>query len=496
MRSSTASAPHLTVLTVRGLFWNYLSLFVTKAGALLTTVVTARILSPAEFGLVAYTSIAVDLLGMIKDVGLGAALIRERENDSSVLDTAYSLNLASGVLLTLVTILAAPYVATWAEEPSVVGLLRVLALTFLFDALGAVHVVSLRRHMDFERKLIVDAVRASVKLVVAGGGALAGFGAWALVVSAVAGSLASSVIAWWLHPWRPRFTFHVQRARDLLQYGGPLAIADALGVVLSRVELLVVGGWFGAATLGLFAVADRIPSFLAGNLLWVTTGVLFPAYARIRNEPERLSEAWLDTIRFLSMVFVPLALGLALTAEPIVLVLLGPQWGSAASIVRILALSALVSAVSFHLGDVLKSVGLASVVLGLAAIDVVIFAGAAVAGAMTAGVLGVALGRLVASVISSIVRVSVTLRVLKMSSFGMLRALAPSAAGAAVLTLVVEAILRVPVGPPIARLALAVLAGAPAYIATIWLIDRQSIRLLIGRTFPRESLIRRVASLG
>jgi hypothetical protein len=65
-----------------------------------------------------------------------------------------------------------------------------------------------------------------------------------------------------------------------------------------------------------------------------------------------------------------------------------------------------------------------------------------------------------------------------------------------VLTLVVEAILRVPVGPPIARLALAVLAGAPAYIATIWLIDRQSIRLLIGRTFPRESLIRRVASLG
>ena len=482
MASPAGAAPHLTVLTVRGLFWNYLSLFATKAGGLLTTIVTSRILTPAEFGLVAYTSIAVDLLGMVKDVGLGTALIQRRDDDSSFFETAYSLNLASGVLLTLVAIVAAPLVAAWAEEPSVVELLRVLALTFVLDAFGAVHVVALRRHMDFRRKLIVDVVRSLVKLAVAGVGALAGFGAWALVASAVAGSLASSVIAWWLHPWRPRLTFHLQRARDLLQYGGPLAVADALGVIVSRLELLVVGTWFGASALGLFAVADRIPSFLASNLLWVTTGVMFPAYARIQREPERLSEALLDTVRFSSMVFVPLALGLALTAESIVLVLLGPQWSSAVTIVRILALSALLSLVPFHMGDALKSLGFAGVVLGLAVLDVAVFASAAMAGAFAFGLVGVALGRLVASAVSLVVRGTIALRILKLSFFDLLRALAPAAAGAAVLTVVVESTLRIPAGRPIAQLTLAIVAGAPAYAATLWLVDRQSIRALIGRT--------------
>jgi O-antigen/teichoic acid export membrane protein len=486
MPSSAGAAPHLTVLTVRGLFWNYLSLFATKAGGLVTTIVTSRILTPAEFGLVAYTSIAVDLLGMVKDVGLGTALIQRRDDDASFFETAYSLNLASGVVLTLVAVLAAPLVAAWAEEPSVVQLLRVLALTFVLDAFGAVHVVALRRHMDFRRKLIVDGVRSLVKLVVAVAGALAGYGAWALVASAVVGSLASSIIAWWRHPWRPRLTLHLGRARDLLLYGGPLAMADALGVILSRVELLVVGSWFGASALGLFAVADRIPSFLAGNLLWVTTGVMFPAYSRIQRERERLSEALLDTVRFSSMAFVPLALGLALMSESIVLVVLGPQWSSAVTIVRVLALSALLSLVPFHMGDALKSLGLARVVLGLASIDVAVFVSAAAAGAVTFGLLGVAFGRLVASGVSLVVRATVTLRILKLPVFDLLRALAPAAAGAAVLTLVVESTLRIPVGRPILQLTLAMVAGAPAYAATLWLVDRQSIRLLTRRTFRRR----------
>ena len=486
MAAPAGSTPHLTVLTVRGLFWNYLSLFATKAGALLTTIVTARLLSPVEFGLVAYTAVAVDLLGMVKDVGLGAALIQRSDDDPKVLDTAYSLNLLYGVLLALGAIVAAPYVAAWAREPAVANLLRVLGLTFVFDAFGAVHIVALRRHMDFRRKLIVDAVRAGVKLGVAALGALAGFGAWALVASAVIGSLASSSITWWLHPWRPRLTLHMGRARDLLHYGGRLAVADALGVVLSRIEFVVVGSWFGASGLGLFAVADKLPSFLAGNLLWVTTGVMFPAYARIQREPERLSEALLDTVRFSSMVFVPMALGLALAAESIVLVLLGPQWVSSVSIVRVLALSALLSLVPFHLGDALKSIGLAGVLLGLAVLDVVLFAGAAVFGALTAGLLGVALGRLAASAVTLVVRTAVSLPILKLSLFDLLRALAPSVAGAAVLTLVVEGTLRVPAGRPIAQLALAIVAGAPAYAATLWLVDRQSILLLIGRAYRRR----------
>ena len=473
--------PGLSTLTVRGLFWNYLSLAIAKLGGLLITVVAVRILTPAEFGLAALAIVTVDLLGIVKDLGLGAALIQNRSDDRAMRDSAFTLNLASGLLLTIVAVLAASPLASWAGESSVEALIRLLGLSFLFDAFGAVHVVLLRRDMDFRRKCAVDLARAFVRLLVCLGGLLGGFGVEALVAGTAAGAMAGSVTAWWLHRWVPRLRVDLGHAGTLLRFGGRLTVANALGVLERRAEFLIVTAWFGPTTLGFYSAAAKLPSLMADNLRWVTTSVMFPAYARIQHEPHRLRSALLDTMKFSSMAFAPIALGLALTADPIIRGVFGPQWVPAIEILRVLALSALFSAVVFHLGDFLNSVGRTDVVMRLAVLGLVVFIPSAVAGATAYGSLGVAFGRLIATVAISAVSAAVAIRIAGLAPIDVVRALGPAACGGATLTVAVMVVLQAPIEAPLPRLMAAVLVGALVYGATLWLVDPVTVRDIARR---------------
>src|SRR6266568_7164325 len=198
--ASSGDTPGLARLTVRGVLWNYASVVTTKGGSLLTTVVLARLLTPADFGLITFAVIAIDLLGLLQDLGLGAALIRHRAAAAAA-DTVFTLNLLLATMLVILAVLLAPYASAWAGEPSVASLLRVLGVTFILDALGAVHFVRLRSAMDFRRKLGADAARATAKAAVAIGCGLAGTGVWALVAGQIAGALVGTIAVWRLSPW-------------------------------------------------------------------------------------------------------------------------------------------------------------------------------------------------------------------------------------------------------------------------------------------------------
>jgi lipopolysaccharide exporter len=480
-KARTVGAPHLTTLTVWGLLWSYLSLIVTKTGGLITAVAAAWMLTPLQFGAVVYATVSVELLGVMKDLGLGAAIIRHKD-EPAMLDTAFILSLLAGLAFTAITVAGAPYAAAWLGEPSVSGLLGVLGLFFICDAVGSVHAVLLRRQLEFKRKVAVDSARAFVKVVVAIGGLLLGFGPLALVASVVVGASVSSVVAWRMHPWRPRLHWHRGHARELSRYGGPLALADFIAQVQARIELLIVGGTFGAPALGLYTLAERAPT-AANALLWTSSHVLFPAFARIGDDHPRLGAAVLDTIRFASLIHVPATLGLALVAEPLVLTLFGHRWIDAAAILRVLALAGLASALVYHCGDVLRVLGRTSTVVRLAAMDFVLFVMIAAIGAATLGPIGVAFARLFATIVTASARAMIVLRLLNLPAAALAATLRTSLLSGAVMAGTVLASSLAPVSQPLGRLGLMAALGAVGYVATLWLIDRRELAMLMHRAF-------------
>jgi O-antigen/teichoic acid export membrane protein len=462
----------------RAVMWNYLSFASGKFLVLATTAVLARLLTPQEFGIVAFATVAVNWLGVLKDLGLGGAVIQRREDTEEAAQTAYVLNLGVSVLLTAGTFLAAPAVASFFREPLVVPILRVLSFTFLIQALGSIHLVLLRRNLDFRRKLVPDIGQAVVKGIASIAFALAGFGVWSLVWGSLIGALASSLLAWVVIPWKPRFRMHRRLVRPLMRFGMPLLVTDIEAGIWSNLDYLIVGRLLGDTALGVYTLAYRLPEMLILSVWRVLGAAIFPFFASIQQLPDLLRKGFLATIRYSQIVVVPLCVGLFITAGPAVEVLFGEQWRGAIPVLRLLAVFALVGSIGVNIGDVYKAIGRPDILAKLAFLELVLLTPALILGARH-GLIGVGAAHAVVAAIDTTIRLTVARRFVNVTFRDIGRQLLPSLkAGAALAAVAAGALWAASPAGPAASLAAAVVTGAAAYGAVLYRVDREAVRQL------------------
>jgi PST family polysaccharide transporter len=237
---------------------------------------------------------------------------------------------------------------------------------------------------------------------------------------------------------------------------------------------------FGNTDLGIYTLAFRLPELLVLNPLWVMAAALFPAYATLQNNPDALRRGFLMTVRFVEMLSVPLSLGLMLVADPIVRVLFGEQWLAAIPIVRVLALFILVRSIGFNAGDVYKAIGRPDILVKLEVLNVAILLPALWFGS-TYGLLGVAVGHLMASIVRMVVDLLVATRFVQVSLGEILLQLKPSfLGGAALICLVLPSLYLTSEAGPLLRLIAAIISGGIGYLSILWLLEGKSL-LQIGR---------------
>lgn len=464
--------------TVRAVAWNYASFVAGKALAFLATAVLARLLTPADFGVVGLATLVVSFLDASKGLGLGAALIQRRESTEAigeVASTAFTLNLGFAVLLTSLAFASAPFAGGFFAEPRVVPLLRAVSLGFVLNALGTVHVVLLQRELQFHRKLIPDLGRTLTKGVVSVGLALAGTGAWALVVGQLAGAVAATALAWTVFPWRPALRVDRREVRALLGFGTTLSAQEAVFTLWSNADYLVVGKVLGPASLGLYTLAYRLPELLVLNALWVLAAVLFPAYARLQHDPAALRTAFLSTARYILLAVTPVSVGLMIAAEVVVRVAFGDAWLAAVPAVRLHALFALILSVGYHAGDVYKATGRVDVLLKLGLFHSAVLLPLLFAAAPH-GIVAVAAAHVVAVACYRAVDLFVASRVLGISVRDIVRPVVPSLTGAVALAVLAVPALRLTASAPdLVRLAAVVASGAAGYLGFLWYSEREAL---------------------
>ncbi len=479
----TGSGPDQAALgrtAARAVMWNYVSFASGKMLVLATTAVLARLLTPEEFGIVAFATVAVNWLGVLKDLGLGGAVIQRRDDTEEAAQTAYVLNLGVSALLTVGTALAAPAVAAFFREPMVVPILRVLSFTFLIQALGSIHVVLLRRNLDFRRKLVPDVGQAVIKGIASIAFAVAGFGVWSLVWGQLIGALASSVLAWVVIPWKPRFRLHRRLVRPLMRFGVPLLLTDIQAAIWSNLDYVVVGRMLGDTALGVYTLAYRLPEMLILSVWRVLGGAIFPFFSTIQQFPDLLRKGFLATIRYSQIVVVPLCVGLFITAEPVVKVLFGERWAGAIPVLRLLAIFALVGSVGVNIGDVYKAIGRPDILAKLALLELVLLTPALILGARH-GLIGVGAAHAVVAAIDTTIRLTVARRFVHVTFRDIGRQMLPSFEAGAALAVVAGGVLWATSGAGHAvSLAATVLAGAATYLTVLYRVDREAVRRMAG----------------
>lgn len=474
----------------RGAVWNLFSYGLTKGVVLVTTAILARLLSPEDFGLVSIATVAITYVAIVQDAGLTGALIQRRDDPERSADVVFTLNVALGALLTGVTLLVAPWVAGFFGDPEATPLIRVLGLTFLLAPLGATHLAQLERQLSFRRRMVPDVATAVIKGMVAIPLAFAGYGAWALVIGQLAGVAIGAVLSWIVLPWRPKLTSDWTLARSLLGFGMALVLTNGLYVVTSTLDYIVVGRVLGTIALGIYTVAFRIPELLVLSTVAAFNRVAFPAFASVQANPDALRRGFLRSIRFLAALTMPVCLGLAVAAEPIVLVFFGASWIDTIPLVRLLSLYALVSVVTSTDGDVYKATGRPSLLAKFGGARAALLVPTLYVGAQT-GLMGVAVAMLLVTTVMTVARVFVASRVVGASVTGIVGQLLPATgAGIAMCLLVIPTLVVTSARGPVVQLAAAVVVGAVTYVATLLIVDRETVVAsvqLMGVRLPDRS---------
>ncbi len=482
---TTDDTQYETRKVAHAVIWNYLSFGLGKGLVFISTAVLARLLTTDEFGLVAFATLAMTYLSVLRDLGLGSALIQKRENVEESADTVFTMNLLLSVALTLITIAIAPLVANYFRDPDIAPLLRVLGLTFTINAFSSIHIIRLQRQLAFNRKIIPDFGRSVLKGVVSIGLAFAGFGPWSLVLGQLAGALAAVVLVWIVNPWRPHLRIHRKLAKPLLQFGSTLFTVNIINTVISNADYLIVGRTMGTAALGTYTLAYRLPEMLILNLLWVAGAAIFPAYAAVQNKPDLLRQGFLTTLRYVEMISVPLCLGMLIAADPLVRVAFGDQWLDAIPIVRVLSIFVLVRSIGSNVGDIYKATGHPDILVKLGLITVIPLVAALWYGSRY-GLVGVAIGHLVIGIGRTVIRLWVATRLINVSWISIAEQIKPSfLSGLTLLLLAVPVTLLTTELHALLRLGLITTAGAIGYLATLWLLEREDLTKVIQLVLNR-----------
>ncbi len=351
----------LSARAVRGASWSALTSAVLGIIGLLQLLVLARILGPEGMGTAAVAMMVLFLGQLLSNLGITDAIVHRKELTRSELASLYWLNIALGLPMAGLVTLTAPLVARMFGTPLLSELLPVIAITIVIGSLVAQFKGQARRELRFG--LVAGSEVA---------GLLTGFtvavvtavyydqGVWALIWGALVTSVVSAaVLSWfgWSRPDRPYLHFSLEEVRPYLAFGKYQASASLLNFVNTRADQALVGMLLGPHALGLYSVGFNIARQPVSRIGPIIDHVAFPILSRVQDDIPRLRYGYLRMLGILVFLLAPALVGLVVVAPLAVPVVLGEQWLDAVPIIRVLAVTALLMAVSTNAGTFSKAAG-------------------------------------------------------------------------------------------------------------------------------------------
>jgi O-antigen/teichoic acid export membrane protein len=334
-------------LAGRGALWGVIAQVTQQLLSVAATMVLARLLTPADFGVVTASVTILLFVQLALALGWGAAIVRRPEASTAYLSTVFWVVTGTGTAMGAVMALGAPFLASLVGVSSAAPYLVVLALSCIPGAAVIVPQSILQRRLQLQAmhatSIVGFVAYALVQVVLA----LLGFGAWAVIVGMVVQSSVQLAGACVAARWLPRPVFRWQLIAADFRFAGGLLFNNGLTYGVRNADYLVVGKLLGAPALGAYYVAYVLPQILRLRVTWVTGSVMFPVLARSRTDPQRTQQVYGHTLLLLAWIGFPAMVGLAVLAEPVVEVFFGPQWDAAAAPLRWLAFVALLEFVTF-----------------------------------------------------------------------------------------------------------------------------------------------------
>lgn len=358
-----------------GLVWTFAQQFGNQLIGFFVTVILARILLPAEFGLIGMIAVFVAIGNTLLDAGLTQSLIRNREVDQEDYSTVFYFNIIASVIFYGVIFFSAPLISDFYEQPILTDIIRIYSITFVISAFGAVQLAKLTKEMDFKTQTLI-----AIPSTVIGGFfgvylAYKGYGVWSLVWSNII-TIAGSTIQLWLYSkWKPARTFNITKFKYHFNFGYKLTISGILNTIFNNIFLVIIGKFFSPAQVGFYTRAETMKQLPVTNISNALNKITYPLFTEIQDDNARLKKVYKVLMESILFSISPVLIFTAVLAEPIFRFIFTEKWLPAVPYFQILCFTGILYPVHAYNLNVLKVKGRSDLFLKLTMIKKILTLG-------------------------------------------------------------------------------------------------------------------------
>lgn len=362
--------------------WNMFSQLFKMLVQLVNVIYLAKIIPPAEYGLMAMALVIINLGILLRDLGTSAAIIQRKTITQKLTDTIFWLNVVMGILLAILIIVAAPFVSSFYEQQKLLPVLLMLSITFPLSSCAATHLALLERESQFKIISFVEVSSSLVSVIVAIVLANLGFGVFSLVGQAIVLNLMSAVQFWKASKWRPtlRNFIDIKELKGIFAFSANLSLFNFINYFSRNADSFIIGKFMSAAILGSYNLGYRLMLFPIQTLTFVANRSLYPILSKHQDDNELISSNYFNCVFIILLLTSPLMCGLAFYSIPFIHLVFGEKWFLTAEILHWLAPTAIIQAVLSTTGAVFMAKGRTEVLMRLGIIGTILQVGSFIIG--------------------------------------------------------------------------------------------------------------------
>ena len=312
--------------TLRGLTWSFVDSSFSQVITFIVGIVLARLVSPAEFGVLAFIFFFISISESLIDSGFGTALIRKKDCTTTDFSTVFYFNLIVSITIYIILYLSAPLVESYFNVHGLALILRVTGCVLIFNALGYIQQTLLSKRIDFKTLTKITVITNLLAGILAIVLAYKGFGVWSLVWRILLGTFFSSLFLWVFNNWRPKLVFSIKSFKELFGFGYKMALAGLIDTIYSNIMAPIIGKIYSPETLGQYERAQKFPKLFSSTLTRIIQRVTYPVLSTIQDDPEKLKSGYRKMIKSTMLITFTCMIGLVAIAKPLILILIGEQW--------------------------------------------------------------------------------------------------------------------------------------------------------------------------
>lgn len=396
----------------RGAVWMIAFKLLERGLGLISTLVLARLLVPADFGLIAMASSLVAILDLFNAFGLDVALIQRKGATPDHYNTAWTLNIASGTLIACLILIFAWPLSRFYHEPRLIAVVSFLAISSFVQGFENIGVVAFRKEMNFHKEFRFLLAKRFAMICITIPLAIILRNYWAMVCGMVGGRIAGVALSYLLHPYRPRPSF--SKVGDFFGFSKWVFLQNILYFLKERSSDFIVGRLAGPHALGVLNVSAEIASIPGNELIAPINRAILPAYALLANDLAALRREYLSVMGIVCLIAIPAVTGIAAVAPLVVATLLGSKWHDASPILALLAFYGIFQALLSNAYSAFLAVGKPGIFVRTTAGYVAIYLPMLLVLTQWHGVLGAAIAHVTASMVILPVSILVIVRTLEL----------------------------------------------------------------------------------